>query len=60
MSIEKKSLISNRAATKKALVSKPAASKVASTRLTPKTAVAGAMRTAGFSRIVAGTRVKLV
>lgn len=33
MSIEKKSLISNRNATKKAIVTKPEVSKVASTRL---------------------------
>jgi predicted XRE-type DNA-binding protein len=35
MSIEKKSLISNRSAAKKALVTKPEVNKVASTKLSP-------------------------
>jgi hypothetical protein len=49
MSIEKKSLISNRTATKKALVAKPEVSKVASTRvIKPRLANVHAVRLSTF------------
>ena len=52
MSIEKKSLISNRTATKKALVTKPEVTKVASTRMAHT-----AVRTKTVSRIASLGRV---
>jgi hypothetical protein len=55
MSIEKKSLISNRKATKKALVTKPEITKVATTRLAPRQHLA--TRVVARQRIVA--RLKL-
>lgn len=51
MSIEKKSLISNRVATKKAIVAKPGATKVQA----PKTAAH--TRTASHTRLGMGTRL---
>ncbi|HUK48662.1 MAG TPA: hypothetical protein VLW06_13755 [Terriglobales bacterium] len=64
MSIEKKSLISNRAVTKKALATKPGVTKVANMRVTHATKAAprlaaGNMRVATKARLAGGlARIK--
>lgn len=57
MSIEKKSLISNRVASKKAIVTKPEVAKVASARLLGKTKLGGMTRLAGTTKLGGMTRL---